>query len=503
MHNGIKKLFITSLFVIFSLCFNSSFAYTQIDNCYYQPWYATYKWTCRDYEINELISTEYDTWGTIYYDGNFYYNGTLNILWYKQYFENSSHSWYTSTYLIYNEFSWTTMFNGIEYNDLWKTSIYLQTWTEAKYCTFNTWDSNAWAVCATPRANKAQYNKTVQQVQEWINWASLTWFRVYYWASSSIQVPNVQTIIAICLSFDNWFNYCMPFETHTENNMWNTMTRAWYTTQTKIVNEQSGIIPLNYILENYTKYPNPFEFEHQEIPTTWKTETTTILWQCPTIREILSTYWSEYNTWICYSATRLLTQTWIVNTTAQSIFELYPTFTDRSQDYNYYKQYCDNVPTSVCREAFSWNEIKWSLLNKTPQDNPIAIYQYCHLQLNIQDKNATTCVLSTWNYYATWVDEAIIEEIQGNQSVLDIMLNSFNNLKDELPSFSSGTVFDEFLEEGETWKDGFKLDIFKTFIELWSKITSIFIFRHQYDGIIPTYITSIIVIILLFKILKK
>lgn len=483
MRNGIKKLFLTSLFMIFGLCFNSSFAYTEIENCY-----DTNK-LCRDYGVNESYNTNGATIS---------YGAYLNTPWYSKtfmvqydYTNSSSITFKIRQYLFYNENWYYTIIQAFQRETSpQKTSIYVYSWS-SWYCIPEENNNRCWMASNSFKP----YNKSIELVNSWINGSMMTWYRIMFRDST----PNL--VHVICPMFENWFMFCMPFRQQTNNGVISNNANYWLPTRT---NPYSDYTPpfddRDYISSNYTIWNTPFTTTEPQETTT---ETTTIIWQCPTINQILSTYSSNYNTWICYSATRLLTQTWIVNTTAQSIFELYPTFTWWLDDYNYYRQYCENVPTSVCREAFSWNEIKWSLLNKTPENNPIGVYQYCHLQLNIEDKNTTTCVMSTWQYYATWVDEAIEEEIQGNQSVLDIMLNSFNNLKDELPSFSSWTVFDEFLEEWETRKDGFKLDIFKTFLELWSKITSIFIFRNKYDGIIPTYITSIIMIILLFKILKK
>lgn len=492
MRNGIKKLFLTSLFVIFGMCFNSSFGYTQIDNCYTSTSNANRHWVCRIFERDEIfkITSTTTEWTTITFwaklDTNWKPMFIVNNV-----FELNSKQRDSNSILYYNQ-SWYYNYFQSLWNIGENDSYEIYSFELNKlYCAIESWDSAMYQKCSQP-PKWLWWTSTVNDINEYIWNAVMTWYRITFADRTTIYTWQ---IYAVCPMFDNWFEFCIQFDSSYNN----ALSAQWTRTKLDWTRDSSEEV-LAYLSNNYPIYDTPFTINWVNNTTT---ETTPILWQCPTIKEILSTYSSNYNTWICYSATRLLTQTWIVNTTAQSIFELYPTFTWWLEDYNYYRQYCENVPTSVCREAFSWNEIKWSLLNKTPENNPIGVYQYCHLQLNIEDKNATTCVLSTWSYYATWVDEAIEEEIQWNQSVLDIMLNSFNNLKEELPSFSSGTVFDEFLEEWETWKDGFKLDIFKTFLELWSKITSIFIFRNQYDGIIPTYITSIIVIILLFKILKK
>lgn len=413
-------------------------------------------------------NTTYTQW--INENGSFYLNNwstTKNWLAFN-YFYNYSSSHYPWFQFRWEYETWVALYQFAE-NRAWNSSIYTEfrvypyiSMVPNKQPTLNCSptkpDNFTWNVC---------YYKDINELWEEYNW-KFSW----------LYFENNRQLIS-CFIFEEMNEVFCPWN---PVKNWNNTTVQW----------TWNAITFENFDESLVKYPIYIETPQQG-------GTTQItLGTCPTIQQLIDAYGTEYNESLCYSAKRLLTETWIVITTPQSIFELFPTYDEWKEWYNTYKNYCKGTSTEICRQAFSGEQAQWSIYNKAPTDT-IGLYQYCHLQLEIEDKTQTTCVMSTWAIYATGVNEAIRKESLNKQSAIDIMIGSMVNLENVLPT--SGSVLDALKNEWEERK------IDRNFIdsiqELYNTFMTLFHYRNGVSGIIPDYITRIILIIVLFAVFKK
>lgn len=218
-----------------------------------------------------------------------------------------------------------------------------------------------------------------------------------------------------------------------------------------------------------------------------------INYACPTIQQLINTYPSQYNTWLCYSSSLIFSWWTIQQVTPKDIFTLYPLYTWFVADINLYNNYCvwPNTQTA-CETAFEGKTEQYTLISKIPDNVKKAnLYAYCNLELNYEDKNASTCVTSgainTGEYIPPITNQWVIDElIDGDYNIV-------------LPA--SWYVMDTLKDEN--WERKIDRNIIESIQNLYSKFTTIFTGREWNNGIIPEYITRMLLVIILFAFFKK
>lgn len=212
---------------------------------------------------------------------------------------------------------------------------------------------------------------------------------------------------------------------------------------------------------------------------------------------------------MCYTNWTIFSWMQIIQTWKQTIFELYPTLNDFRNALNIYSTYCNpNSPATpeYCQQQMSqYSEYTYQFYNYLQQANNNStafsvesekLYQYCHLQLDYtEEEKRNNCKETVDNYYATWVNE---ETANGNPFEW-VTERIENNIQIAVPQ--TWTVFDEFLE-GDIWNISIT-DRYDNFMEIFHKITWLFKYRWTQEGIIPSYITWLIMLILLLALFKK
>lgn len=297
MRNGIKKYVIASIPIIFGCLFGISNWYNLIENCYT---YSNQTYNCEEFEPNELVSFWFEN---------------VKIDWNLDFSTNNEEI--TQIFATKKQVNSNTYSRSLYWNNWRLTFVAWNTsnWNNnviREYSGACVWDSNVYSSCLTIMTENPTWLTNIDTVYADIQWKTLT--KIYY----NHQSGNYQNI-AMCFVYWNdnyWFCVWLWYYTTNPN------TQSFRLITSNIIN--NNIILNASDLYDYINTNSSLTLSNSPIQwgTSWwgetTTETTTILWQCPTINEILSTYSSNYNTWICYSATRLLTQTWIVNTTAQT-----------------------------------------------------------------------------------------------------------------------------------------------------------------------------------------
>lgn len=210
---------------------------------------------------------------------------------------------------------------------------------------------------------------------------------------------------------------------------------------------------------------------------------------CPTVWQLLNTYWSEYNTWLCYSSSLIMSWWSVVSVSPQSIFDLFPTQSDFVNYRQLYSNYCSQSPvawvSSSCSSAFQWKDIEYTLIAKIPWSiNSLSLYSYCNLALN-QDPNTSTCVAS--GVYNTGVSRQDV-------------INSIVNWDYQVVIPSSWSITSDVIW---SW-NYFDWDIFWSIQSIYTKFTSFFTTQTwNIVWILPWYIIAMLLVIILFRLFKK
>ena len=231
-------------------------------------------------------------------------------------------------------------------------------------------------------------------------------------------------------------------------------------------------------------------------------------YSCPTIKQLINTYGEEYNTGLCYSSNIIDSGGTATTVTPKTIFELYNTYTSLNEDITNYNIFCNRESTkNICQSIFENKQEQYTLIAKIPSNiQTTKLYQYCNLSLNYQP-NQTTCTLS-WGMIGLYTGVSI------NDIVSEIWKIDYTVITPWRPPESTGTgnwsgsVYDYLLwdQEDDTERRNVvqnAKNIIKTMKELYTKFTWIFRGREGKQGIIPFYITWLILLIVLFKLFKK
>lgn len=225
---------------------------------------------------------------------------------------------------------------------------------------------------------------------------------------------------------------------------------------------------------------------------------------CPTIQQLINTYWNDYNINQCYSSSLIYTWWTIQQITPKTIFELYPQYTWYIADISTYNTYCRTPnTTTACQQAFEWKDIEYTLIAKIPDNVKKAnLYQYCHLQLDYNDKQTTTCV---WSWIMqTWSNSQWNIPITTEDIINSITNNSYTII---LPWWVTetwwNTTWDSIYNDIVDLTSMNLRDSIDSLKRLYTKITWIFYRRNGVQWIIPNIITRWILLIVLFKIFRK
>lgn len=485
MRNGINKIFLTSLFVIFGLCFNSNYTYgvTARLDCARDPGNASRIVDCYDIEIWETIEfTDVDStiWNWFKFTNTIINDMPIFV---------STMAWtdyiaYTTTFFI-GTWYWT-----VDFQDRWENFDhhaqynYIRTWNFA-YCT---WTTDEWNTCY-----QRNFTKTFEEAKERIEWLTLSWYTFIIQNRLNEWFYTNKYTYQICATYIDSDRYLCINVPHAN---WNASAQC-------TANQQC-----NYYITNWKTTPwidtsfianlwatvSPFYVEE------WWTERYIKLPMCYTIQQKIDTFPSNYNTGMCYSTNKIWSGNQFVTVTPKSMLELRPTYQEYEDDVNLYQNYCWNnvANNTACWEAFSWNEDKRSIINKLYNQGTQTIlrsYDYCYLQLSFteeQKNTRTNCTMWTWLQHGSGITtNDIIEDMENHR--ITIITPDWTTV------YSWFRNNDDIEEEANLSYDG----IIKTMQSVRWKLTNIFYYRSWVTGIIPDYITRILLLIVLFAIFKK
>ena len=244
----------------------------------------------------------------------------------------------------------------------------------------------------------------------------------------------------------------------------------------------------------------------------WNEETTT-WWTkfCPPVKVYIDIiYWWNYNTWYCYSNTEQVSWWTIIDVEPIDIFTAFPTYQELINKYTLLSQ--------NCRTETAWNTIEqctetiqaiWKkqteILLKINQSQlkTNKIYEYCRMKINYtwdNERNTGICELTEEERYAPWINSWINETPDIIEQISDRV---YENQQIIIPE--DWTIFDTILPDWIiTRKQAFtNIDFFKNLTQIISKIFILRKIRPNVDWILPPVITSLLLLIILFKIYKN
>lgn len=433
------------------------------------------------------------TWRDWYWNPLYAYEWNVNTQY--ENFDN------TATILIDENWNLKTneTTNAIQINNAWWRKSTIMYWNKNKEIERINWRKIIWNSWRCYNTNTViwnqcwEYNLTTNDILEMKNWNFIKYtLQAWWWITPQAWYSYTQQYL--CLYNEYWNSYC---------------TKSWTPEQN---NENATIIELCWDEKWCTAWTftslywtSPFN-----IPTNWNTQINT--WKiCPMIQFEIDMYWRKYNTWLCYTNSIEFTW-WTVQTVQpQSIFEIFNSYTEYVNRYNLWNNNCHAPYTQEhCNNAMSEKRRSIQIFNKIEQAwvDSEKVYQYCHLQLDFteeQKRTLGTCQIETETnqpYYATWVNGQ-----QSKPNTLEWITNALQNwqIEEEIPIPNTWTVFDRILPEWVVGRKDVLLDykFYSHFAMLYTKITNLFKARWEQEGIIPPYITSLLLLIILFKIYKK
>lgn len=461
----LKKL-LKGLFVVWISLIPVSFSNWYFNEVYvYQPNESFYCYDGNSHNVSAYVDENLNFHSTINWND-------FNWLWY--YFKGTTDSW--SSYIIwtYGRSNTTWWINAVWRSQNWNTRRN-RIATSFLECDFNIEN-------ATTSLTNCNLNDPTVTYENFITIMNSNTF------DNFIITDRCNSF---CFYSDSyWKAFCQHLPDDNSNSIYLFNTQ-W-----------NSNIQYNNLTEFATDNANAFN----NSPFRRTTKNTINEYSCPTIQQLLNTYWNEYTTNLCYSS-NLIYSWWTIQTvTPKSIFTLYPTLTDFTQDIWTYNSYCNNASTTTaCQTMFENKEEKYTLIAKIPNNvEPFKLYQYCNLALNY-DPSQTTCTASWTINTNTWItiNDIITEIGEENYTVV----TPWTPPPSIWTGNGTGSVYDNLItDENDTqWRNVVQnaKNIIQTMKELYAKITWIFRWREWTQWIIPRYITSIILLIVLFKLFKK
>lgn len=481
-----KKRFRLALiwFTIASTLFACTQAYTTTPYCEQNNYGVNI--ICYEIAPNEEFTIKNNT-NTITENLNFnsiQQDNTYKEFYYKSSSKNREFNFFWNNWRLYFMYYW------------WTENYIVKTYTVDNFCNYNWTDrqgiiNKCWMVADN---NYTNYTYT------------RTWFK-------QNVIDNNRQLQSILFEDwweawklrEAWYKLCLIYsdETFCLNTYYHTSN--WYEQGTQTFEDTTSHIP------NSTEYFAEY-FENSPITAWWWNWWTTITtWTiCPMIKFQIDMYWSKYNTWLCYTNTIEYTWWSIQTVTPKSIFEIFTWYQQYINWYNLRNNHCHAPYTQEhCTQVMQENWRAVQIFNKIEKAwvDSQKVYQYCHLQLDFTEEEKRTiwtCQIeekTEQQYYATWVNQQ-----QSWPNPLEWITNVLEDgTLDEPPIPSTWTVFDEILPDGVLSRKDVLLDynFYSHFSMLYIKITKLFQARWEQEGIIPPYITSLLLLILLFKIYKK
>lgn len=431
-----RKILIWSILAITSI---ASITFADLQE--FDLWYA------------EEITANSDLWYTLELENNanFILNDEYRII-------KFAWAWqYASTWTFFWNWNWTTWSMYVTVSCVW---WYECNWTILKQWYFKyvnildlsyfDWVINTIPMWYTP-VEEYFWNQIYNNPDKLMIW----WYGVMQRWWVCFIYSELQK--AVCFSFDR-----SEDASYLRDN-------AWVTSQ-----------ELDYLKEYWTM--SPFT---QNTPS-WKPDTE---WVCMTIQDMLDRQNGTYNTWMCYSNTRYLTNTWRVTNTPKFITELYPTYTELRQDMNLYTNYCTPpADMNYCQQAFSWKEDSYTLIQKIPTTTDLTVlYDFC-----------TTYQTRSWDLQKNVCDmtEEERKNLRPSQMTQEWYAERIAKHPTTTTTPTTWTVYDDLTDEQDR-------DLLEAIPRVYTKITWIFKARSWVNGIIPDYITWILLLIVLFKLFKK
>ena len=215
-------------------------------------------------------------------------------------------------------------------------------------------------------------------------------------------------------------------------------------------------------------------------------------WHCPTIQQLINSYnnySSNYDPSLCYTPWLIYSGWSVVSVTPTSMFDIFSS-SDVTQFRNYRDLYLQNCHAPYtqehCQSVFQWHDLELSLVSKIPDDiKTLDVYQYCRLNLLYPDKNTTTCVWSWVTNWYTW---------RTNQDVVnDIADWNYTIIAPNYTSIANNVFGTEYTG-----------DIITNLQDMYTKFNSLFSTRTWSNTpVLPTYIVSMLLVIILFRLFKK
>lgn len=319
----------------------------------------------------------------------------------------------------------------------------------------------------------------------WLWWQinNIFWYKPdqYHWNDNwyiCFWVQSIDKAYCFILPNDyslqaNWSNSCDSLWNYVPNDIW---YDKWDCTQQHAVYYYNNKYNLWDFTDLYWESPFNWWWEDEPIITWYDPET----WlPCATIDTIIK-YETNYNTWICYSTPFTMSGNQIIQITPKSFTELRSWYNQFNNDLNKYRNYCTPPATSTaCANAFQNEEEKRNLINKIPEWlNTKVVYDYCHMYLT----------------YSGDTNICEIDDEELRSASYEDLINAMNEITITQPW--TWSVFDNY-------KDQTARNIITALPSVYYKITSIFRNNTWVKWIIPSYITWIIILIVLFKLFKK
>lgn len=387
---------------------------------------------------------------------------------------------------LYYTYDWNADNNWTRWLLFWRINDKLYI-----YSTYETvriyWQWNVIKVCKSDTTeyetfceNTSNYTTDIQELYNSNN--------KYKWITLAIQQGSAY----LCFIQDNNTVYCAY------NN-------ASYWFPTNLTQSQNLITNNSYIPSQIT---NTSMFWNS--PLIWTTNNNNKP-ACTNIQTQIMLYWYKYNTWLCYSNDKEWTwslYTWErVTVTPKSIFEIFTWYNEYKTRRSIYENSCHAPYTQeYCLSRMQGNiyasEIFTKIDNAWLQADKI--YQYCYLQLNFteEEKRSTTnCeALDEWTYYAPWIEKG-----DWTPNPIEWLTDLIKDSAWYLPLPENWSVFDEILPEWILSREDVALDLnfMKNMVNGARKFMILFTFRKDQPWIIPPYITSLILLFIFYKMLKK
>lgn len=474
------------LLIVLWTCITSITQWYTIDENCYTYWWNNYN--CVELNINEEIT--YGDWTTKIWN-SFNFENSKNQLptLYTEATLIQDQTYTTHNYSFFTN-SWFTTITRVIYSNYGTNPIATRV-LEYTNQTFCAWNIN-WKNCirTTPTLN-------YQWIQEYIEWKTVVKYTMstptWYWNNATMPYYNM----TICAIFNDDSYLCTNIITQYQ---WNPANRLWATRTNVNTN-----IP--------TEWPEYIQQYNPITPFNWNSWTTNEEEKpaCTNIQTQIMLYWYKYNTWLCYSNDKEWSwtlYTWErVTVTPKSIFEIFTWFDEYKTRRSIYENSCHAPYTQeYCLSRMQGNiyasEIFTKIDNAWLQADKI--YQYCYLQLNFteEEKRSTTnCeALDDWTYYAPWIEKG-----DWTPNPIEWLTDLIQDSAWYLPLPQNWSVFDEILPEWILSREDVALDLnfMKNMVNWARKFMILFTFRKDQPWIIPPYITSLILLFIFYKMLKK